>query len=142
MYEITTLSPERATYLEWLMQTPSERFPKTKVEFAKHIGVHVKTLYGWERNTAFRNEWNKRVDIIQESPERRAFLLDLVFEDAKTGDKRAIELFFRLTNQIQPPTIKIERNDVPTTELTDEELAALLSESAQEALEARMAEIK
>lgn len=137
MAEYTALPAARQAYLEWLLSPASERVPESKMAYAEAAGVHVKTLYLWEKNKDFRREWNRQVDIIQESPERRAQMLDLLFQDGMRGDKKSIELFFKLTNQIQPPTIKVEHVDKKVTELSDEDLSALLAQEAGAELAAR-----
>jgi hypothetical protein len=129
MREEMVLSSEQQQYLDWLCTVPSERQPATKTAFAGTVSVDVKTLRRWEKKTVFRDEWEKRVNHIQGSPERTQRVLDTLYERALEGDTKSAQLYLQATNRMAPEKIEV-RSDKKASEMTDVELDELIGAMA------------
>lgn len=130
------LSTEQSQYLEWLCTAPSEREPKTKAALAADFGIAPKTLTRWEKKPYFREQWEKRVQAIQGSPERTQRVLDTLYARALDGDTKSAQLYLQATNRMAPPTIEI-KNDKKAAELSDAELDELIAAVAAREKETR-----
>lgn len=124
------LTKEQAQYIDWLCTAPSERDPRTKGAMAGHLGVDITTLRRWEKRKHFREEWQKRVDEIQGSPERTLAVLDVLYKKALDGDTKSAHLYLQATNRMAPPTVEI-KSERKTSELSDDELDQLIGAMAQ-----------
>lgn len=123
------LTQDQQQYLDWLCTAPSEREPRTKAAMASKLGVDITTLRRWEKRRHFREEWQKRVDEIQGSPERTLAVLDVLYKKALDGDTKSAHLYLQATNRMAPPTVEI-KSDRKTSELSDEELEQLIGAMA------------
>lgn len=123
------LEARQLEYLEWLVTPSPERNPKTQIEMSRHLGVDPKTLRRWEKKPAFKQEWDRRVNEIQGSPERTQRLLDSLYSKALGGDNRAAQLYLQATNRLvtTPP----QSQTTTASELSDEELDRLLVSLAE-----------
>jgi hypothetical protein len=124
-----TLSQEQQRYLDWLCTAPAERQPSSKKAMADAIGVDITTLRRWEKKPYFKDEWQKRVDDIQGSPERTQQLLDTLYKKALDGDTKSAQLYLQATNRMAPPTVEI-KSDRKAADLSDEELDQLIGAMA------------
>lgn len=124
------LDPRQEKYLQWLCLPQPMREPSSKEKYAKENSVDVTTLRRWEKKPAFKAEWEKRVNDLQESPERTQRLLDSLYEAALGGDNKAAQLYLQATNRFAPTQIKVEHKQT-LAELTDEELDALIAQEAR-----------
>ena len=119
------LDSRQTQYIEWLVTPSPDRVPRTQGEFAKHIGVDPTTLRRWEKKSAFKKEWDSRVNEIQGSPERTQKLLDALYGKALEGDNRAAQLYLQATNRLAPPTVTVQGSSA--SELSDSDLDKLLA---------------
>ncbi len=126
---ITTLTQEQQRYLDWLCTAPAERQPSLKKDMADALGVDVTTLRRWEKKPFFKDEWQKRVDDIQGSPERTQQLLDTLYKKALDGDTKSAQLYLQATNRMAPPTVEV-KSDRKAADLSDEELDKLIGAMA------------
>jgi hypothetical protein len=126
---ITTLTQEQQRYLDWLCTAPAERQPSLKKDMADALGVDVTTLRRWEKKPFFKEEWQKRVDDIQGSPERTQHLLDTLYKKALDGDVKSAQLYLQATNRMAPPTVEV-KSDRKAADLSDEELDKLIGAMA------------
>lgn len=136
MADEVSLSVKQEAYLDWLCTVPSERTPPSKRAFSEEHHCTTQTLRNWEKNKAFRDEWSKRVDQIQGSPEKTYSLLESLYSKAMNGDMRAADLYLRATNRMAPPTVKVE-TEHKLADLSDQELDSLIAASATREREAR-----
>jgi hypothetical protein len=136
MEEDLVLTTEQQEYLEWLCTAPSEREPSTKTKLAAQFGITSKTLTRWEKKPYFREQWEKRVQAIQGSPERTQRVLDTLYARALDGDTKSAQLYLQATNRMAPPTIEI-KNDKKAAELSDAELDDLIAAVAAREKETR-----
>ena len=123
------LTQDQQQYIDWLCTAPSEREPRTKAAMSSKLGVDITTLRRWEKRRHFREEWQKRVDEIQGSPERTLAVLDVLYKKALDGDTKSAHLYLQATNRMAPPTVEI-KSDRKTSELSDEELEQLIGAMA------------
>jgi hypothetical protein len=126
---ITTLTQEQQRYLDWLCTAPAERQPALKKDMADALGVDVTTLRRWEKKPFFKDEWQKRVDDIQGSPERTQALLDTLYKKALDGDVKSAQLYLQATNRMAPPTVEV-KSDRKAADLSDDELDKLIGAMA------------
>jgi hypothetical protein len=126
---ITTLTQEQQRYLDWLCTAPAERQPALKKDMADALGVDVTTLRRWEKKSFFKDEWQKRVDDIQGSPERTQALLDTLYKKALDGDVKSAQLYLQATNRMAPPTVEV-KSDRKAADLSDDELDKLIGAMA------------
>lgn len=131
------LTQTQTDYLEWLCTAPSERTPPTKVKFADMVGVDSKTLRRWEKKPVFRDEWERRVNQIQGSPERTQRLLDTLYAKALDGDTKSAQLYLQATNRMAPQTLEI-KSDKSAAQLSDTELDELIAAMASREKQARL----
>jgi hypothetical protein len=137
MKEELVLTQTQTEYLEWLCTAPSERTPPSKNKMAEHLGVDVKTLRRWEKKANFRQQWKDKVDDIQGSPERTQAVLDMLFNKAtQDNDVKSAQLYLQATNRMAPPTVEV-KSDRKLTELSNEELDALIASVASREKETR-----
>jgi len=127
--EEATLTVAQQKYLDWLCTAPMERVPASKAKYAVEHGVDETTLRRWQKKEVFVNEWKKRVDDIQGSPERTQKLLDTLYDKALKGDTKSAQLYLQATNRMLPPTVTVNANK-KATELSDAELDELINQIA------------
>jgi len=130
------LTTRQESYLDWLCTAPAEREPSSKRRYADAHGTTTQTLRNWEKNQVFRDEWRRRVDLVQGSPEKTHSLLESLYAKAMDGDMKAADLYLRATNRMSPQPIKVETSRA-VAELSDEELAGLVALRAEAELRAR-----
>jgi len=123
------LDPKQEQYLNWLLVPATHREPRTQVAIAKQLGVDSTTVRRWQKKPAFNNEWKRRVEELQGSPERTQKLLDTIFERALGGDNKAAQLYLQATGRMAPTQVTVEHS-TKTSEITDEELDALIASVA------------
>lgn len=120
--------------MEWLTTPPTERQPSSKAKLAAELGVDQRTLRGWSNGKAFREEWQSRVSSIIGNPDRAQRIFETLYAtacDPKSPKQvQAAKLYLEATNAIKPPPLEVTVKK--PTELTDDELDALLAESAAE----------
>lgn len=129
MLEDNTLSAPQEEYLEWLTTAKQERDILTKQDFARHLGVNVKTLRRWEARDVFRKRWEERSKEVVGSPERTQDLLDTLFQRGMGGDVAAAKLYFTVTGAIKPPEITV-KSDSSASSYSDAELEAMIAAAA------------
>ena len=127
--EEATLTVAQQNYLDWLCTAPSERMPASKAKYAIEHQVDETTLRRWQKKEIFVNEWKKRVDDIQGSPERTQKLRDTLYNKALEGDTKSAQLYLQATNRMLPPTVTVNSNK-RATELSDIELDELIGQIA------------
>ncbi|CAB4151628.1 Homeodomain, phBC6A51-type [uncultured Caudovirales phage] len=118
-------------FLTWLCTPPNGRVPSSQAALAKHIGVDETTLRRWKNKPAFKQEWKRRIEDLQGSPERTQQLLDNLFERAIGGDNNSAKLYLQATGRLAPVQLQVEHK-TNVTELSDSELAELISATASQ----------
>lgn len=130
------LDPRHEKYLQWLMTPENHRVPPSQEKYAEEEGVDVTTLRRWKKKPAFKLEWERRVNDLQQSPERTQKLLDRLYERAMEGDNNSAKLYLQATNRLAPTQVHVEHSQKPA-EISDAELDALIASAAQSEVESR-----
>ena len=130
------LDVRQEQFLNWLMTPAGHRTPTSQDELATELGVDETTLRRWKKKPAFKLEWEKRVNDLQQSPERTQKLLDSLYERAMNGDNNSAKLYLQATNRLAPTQVHVEHSTKPS-EISDAELDALIAAAAQSEVESR-----
>jgi hypothetical protein len=134
--EENVLDERQQKYLDWLTTPKNIREPSSKEKYAAENSVNITTLRRWEKKDVFRRAWEKQADDIVGSPERTQSLLDELFSRGMQGDVQAAKLYFTVTGKMKPAEMTITTKS-SAAELTDQELEALIAQTAQEERHAR-----
>lgn len=84
----------------------------------------------------FKQEWKRRIEDLQGSPERTQQLLDNLFARALDGDNNSAKLYLQATGRLAPVQLQVEHKG-NVSELSDADLAAMIAQSAQQEHESR-----
>lgn len=135
-HEENMLTAKQELYLDWLCTPPPERQPPSKRKYADENHTTTQTLRTWEKNATFRDEWKRRVDTIQGSPEKTFSLMESLYAKAMEGDLKAADLYLRASGRMAPQPIKVE-SEKRSADLSDAELQQLIAALAQRELAVR-----
>lgn len=128
-------------FMEWLVTPPGQRDPPSRQKFADLLGISTRSLRLWAENVQFREEWQRRVAKLLGSPERSQQVMDTLFASATDVNNRnqvqAAKLYLEATNAIKPPPMELTVRR--PTDLSDEELDAMLAQGAKEMRQAKIA---
>jgi hypothetical protein len=120
--------------MEWLTTPKGERQPPTQEGLAVELACDVRTVHRWMRQADFRADWDREAKTIIGSPERAKEVLDTLYAAATDPRNRnavqAAKLYLEATNSIRPSQVEVTVRKA--SELTDEELDALLAQGAVE----------
>jgi hypothetical protein len=135
--EANVLRPNQELYLEWLCTAPGERVPNSKAKFAAEVHVAEQTLRNWEKSKVFRQLWQERVDTEGAAPDKKHGLLETLYKRALDGDTRSAELWLKATNQMAPPSMKVDVSG-SASQLSDDELSRLIAAAASNEMTLRV----
>lgn len=124
-----TLDTRQEKFLNWLCTPANGRVPSSQNQYAKVEGVDETTLRRWKKKPAFKQEWERRVNELQSSPERTQQLLDNLFQRALEGDNNSAKLYLQATGRLAPVQLQVEHSG-KASELSDNELAELIAANA------------
>jgi len=130
------LDVRQEQFLNWLMTPAGHRTPTSQDKLALELGVDETTLRRWKKKPAFKLEWERRVNELQQSPERTQKLLDSLYERAMNGDNNSAKLYLQATNRLAPTQVHVEHSTKPS-DISDAELDALIAAAAQSEAESR-----
>lgn len=130
------LDPRQEKFLNWLCTPANGRMPSSQEKYAIQEGVDETTLRRWKKKPAFKMEWEKRISEQQQSPERTQKLLDTLYQRALDGDNNSAKLYLQATNRLAPTQVQVEHSTKPS-EISDQELDALIASVAQSEIESR-----
>lgn len=121
--------------------TPAAMRKESQAQLAERLGVAARTLRDWRDREDFQAAWREAFNEVAGSLAKTKQILDVLFEDATgatdPGDRaRASKLYYDIAKQIAPPEPEPEKSK-KAAELSDEELADMLSEHALALLEER-----
>lgn len=131
------LDERQEKYLNWLLVPAPHRTPKSQEAYAKEEGVDVTTLRRWQKKPHFKQEWQKRVEELQGSPERTQKLLDEIYQRALGGDNKAAQLYLQATNRLAPQQVNITHTQ-SLAEISDSDLEDLIASVARNEKAARL----
>lgn len=97
----------------------------------------------WQQDPLFREAWDREAKAVVGTPERAQTVLDTLYRAATDPDNKnqvqAAKLYLEATNSIKPPPIEVKLTK--PTDLSDEELDALLAQGATAMRRERNAEL-
>lgn len=135
------LSERQQEYIEWLCTPPELRVPSTARDFFRERGMDPSTGRDWRQAPYFVKAWNQRLRSLQVDPANIDAVLTAMRERALAGDVRAQTEWLKIAREFYPTKMEEEEPDeaeeLVATDLSDEELEALIAGTAQAALEAR-----
>lgn len=117
------ISDVQSEFIDWLLDPTKGK--GSQADWARAHGLPTVTPGGWKKYKWFREEWEKRALAINGGIERVQILVDTLFEKAKTGDVKAIQLYMEYVDQYTPKQVRVIE-DRSTSDLSDEELASAL----------------
>ena len=124
------LDTRQQAFLEWLCTPSVGRVPSSQAQYALSIGVDDGTLRRWKNKPGFKQEWQRRVNDLQGSPERTQRLLDNLFDRALDGDNNSAKLYLQATGRLAPVQLQVEHTG-RVNDLSDAELAELIASGAK-----------
>jgi hypothetical protein len=124
------LDTRQEQFLNWLCTPATGRTPASQTAYAKQLGVDETTLRRWKNKPVFKQEWKRRIEDLQGSPERTQQLLDNLFARALEGDNNSAKLYLQATGRLAPVQFQVEHKS-SAAELSDSELTELIATSAQ-----------
>lgn len=135
--EDNILDERQEKYLNWLLVPAPMRTPNTQEAYAKEEGMDTTTLRRWQKKPHFKQEWQKRVEDLQGSPERTQKLLDSVYQRALGGDNKAAQLYLQATNRLAPTQVTVNHTQ-SLSEISDSDLEDLIASVATAEKSARL----
>jgi len=127
--ESSHIDERQEKYLNWLIVPAPMRQPSTQEAYAKQEGVDSATLRRWQKKPYFKQEWQKRVEDLQGSPERTQKLMDTIYQRALGGDNKAAQLYLQATNKLAPQQVNITHTQ-SLNEISDKDLEELIASVA------------
>ena len=124
-----SLDPRQEKFLNWLCTPANGRVPSSQNQYALAEGVDETTLRRWKKKPVFKQEWERRINEQQQSPERTQQLLDNLFQRALEGDNNSAKLYLQATGRLAPVQLQVEHSG-KASELSDIELAELIAAGA------------
>jgi len=137
----TRHNKELEKYILWVRLPQEERVPKHKKDMAKHLGVHIETIYNWDKKLAKLqsstplSEFDKFIDMVRQrafSPKtptkERELYADLMGWRVK---KEEVKLLVLTADDIAKANFKAERElrDSGFAVLEDKGMVEVPSES-------------
>jgi predicted ATP-grasp superfamily ATP-dependent carboligase len=135
--ESNTLDERQEKYLNWLLVPAPMINPNTQEAYASQEGMDTSTLRRWQKKPHFKQEWARRVEELQGSPERTQKLLDEIYTRALGGDNKAAQLYLQATNRLAPTTVNVNHTQ-SLAEISDKDLEELISNVAKTEQQARI----
>jgi hypothetical protein len=135
--ESSHIDERQEKYLNWLVVPAPMRQPATQEAYAKQEGVDSATLRRWQKKPYFKQEWQKRVEELQGSPERTQKLMDTIYQRALGGDNKAAQLYLQATNKLAPQQVNITHTQ-SLKEISDKDLEELIASVASAEKVARL----
>ena len=130
--------------LAWLCTPPTERDPHTLTELADELGVTRRTLTTWKTDDKeFLNAWEKLYLKTIGNPEVKMKIMKTLEQTATDPDDpkhvQAAKTYFEIEGSVKPQKMEVQVAQRPAKELSDEELAELISINAKSEQEQRSA---
>ena len=125
----------KQTFLQWLCTPTKERDPRTFSDLAEQLGVDRRTLQNWRDDKEFLEAWEKMYLKTIGDPSKKAEIMATLLRTATDPDDpkhvQAAKAYFEIEGSIKPARMEVSVSNRPTTELTDDQLDALIAERAQ-----------
>lgn len=127
--------------LEWLLTPIKDREPPTLYELADEVGMTRRQLTTWKSEADFLEEWERQYRNSVGSPERKQAVIDTLYKTATDPDDpkhvMAAGKYLEAVDAIAPQKVDITVKGGKVTDLSDEELKALMARLAERELDSR-----
>ena len=128
--------------LHWLCTPPSERDPATLNELADELSVTRRTLTNWKTDDKeFLDAWEKLYLKTIGNPEVKMKIMKTLERTASDADDpkhvQAAKAYFEIEGSVKPAKMEVQVTQRPAKELSDDELAELISINAKAEQEQR-----
>ena len=126
--------------LEWLLTPIADRDPRTLEKLADELGMTRRQLTTWKSEADFLEEWERLYRHTVGNPERKQHVVDTLYKTATDQDDpkhvQAASKFLEAIDAIAPQRVDITVKG-KASELSDDELKAMLGQFAAKELEDR-----
>lgn len=132
--------PTKQRYLDWLCTPVVDRVPRTQKELAVELVTTEATLSRWKQDAEFLEEWTRRYRATVGNPEKQQSVLEALYRTAVDRDDpkhvQAAAKYLEAVDGIKPKQLNINVTQ-GASELTDDQLMALLADRAAQEFESR-----
>jgi len=130
--------------LHWLCTPPSERDPYLLSDLAEELSVTRRTLTNWKTDDKeFLEAWEKLYLKTIGNPEVKMKIMKTLERTASDADDpkhvQAAKAYFEIEGSVKPAKMEVQVTQRPAKELSDDELAELISINAKAEQEQRSA---
>lgn len=107
-------------FIEWLLD-PEKKGSQN--DWARANNISPSTLSNWKRSDRiFKDAWERRAAELNIDPERIQAIVNALFQKAKDGDVKAMELYLRFTEKYTPKVDLGKPAETSLSEMSDAEL--------------------
>ncbi|MEP6466898.1 MAG: hypothetical protein ABJB05_11370 [Parafilimonas sp.] len=135
------LKPLQAEYIEWKLTPDEHKFPLTMRAWCEDHEVSYSTPGTWEQDSRVKEYWYKRVTEVGVTPDAIAEVLAALKSTATDPNAKnqvaAINAYLAYAQKVTPLAAPEVADDVRPSDLSDEELDALIAEQASTEVELR-----
>ena len=130
--------------LHWLCTPPKDRDPGKLEDLADELGVTRRTLTNWKTDDKeFLDAWEKLYLKTIGNPEVKMKIMKTLERTATDADDpkhvQAAKTYFEIEGSVKPQKMEVQVAQRPAKELSDDELAELISINAKAEKEQRSA---
>jgi hypothetical protein len=115
------VTPDQSKFIDWLIEPPQTRLPKTQKEYAEENNCSDRTLTKWKKDMKFREAWDRALFDLNVSPDRVQSVIDAMWAQSCRGNVKAAELYLKYTDRYRP-SIDVIHSESSVEELSDDEL--------------------
>jgi hypothetical protein len=133
------LSPKQLAFIDWLVEAPGRRMPRTQVEWCKDNIVNGSVATTWKRDPDFRAAWDRKMHERSVSPDLEQEVLDNLHAIATSSVKDAVpaaKLWLSVAQEFRASAPKADPTEALSS-MSDDELEALIAVAAASELESR-----
>ena len=118
-------------FLHWLCTPPKDRDPSTMEVLAEELGLTRRTLTNWKDEKEFLEAWEKLYLKTIGNPEVKMRIMKTLEMTATDPDDpkhvQAAKTYFEIEGSVKPAKMDVQVTQRPAKELSDEQLAELVS---------------
>jgi hypothetical protein len=135
------LNPSQRIFLDWLCTPPREREPRNQELLAAQLGIDKSKLTQWRNHDKeFLEAWERRYLATIGNPGTKQEIMKTLYRTATDPDDpkhvQAAKAYFEIEGSMKPARMEVSVSR-PASELSDEQLEALLAGHASREKEVR-----
>jgi len=130
-------------FISWLLTLKEHREPQTQKALAEELGLVPGTLVAWKRDEDFLRAWNAAYLRTIGSPGTKMEIMATLEQTATDPDDpkhvQAAKAYFEIEGSLRPAKSQVDINvqSTPPSELSDEQLQAMIDRKAGDELARR-----